>query len=219
MAGLVLNIAGSSRSRWPIFAALMIVMPVKGQLLQSGRSEFGAWAGYSFTDPTMIGTTTNRRFINAGFRYGFVFGTKRDVAFEYTLDFVPAAILIQPPGAQMALETGDNRFAGRGRSAVYGGGISPIGFKFNLARQRKVQPFFSATAGFVYSLDTIPVPVPEATRFNFTFDFGGGVQLFRSGGKALMLGYKLNHISNAGRPRVNPGVDMSVFYAGFSLFR
>ena len=205
-----------------MIAAFTAVISVKAQddkPLTSGASEFGAWAGYSLANPTLIGTTTNRRFINAGLRYGFVFGTWRGVAFEYTVDLVPAAILIQPPGTQLVAETGDRRFAGQGRTAVYGAGLSPIGFKFNFRRRRMWQPFFAATAGFVYSAEAIPIPVPEATRFNFTFDFGGGLQIWRSGRKAFTVGYKFDHISNAERSRVNPGFDTAVLYTGFSVFK
>ena len=210
------------RNGWLVLTALAVVVPVVGQdsgSLERGESEFGGWAGTSFANPTLIGTTTNRRFVSVGLRYGFVFGVKSDVAFEYTLDVVPAAILIQPPGTQLVEETGNRRYAGQGRSAVYGAGVSPIGFKFNFARRRKWQPFFAATAGFVYSAQPIPIPVPDATQFNFTFDFGGGVQVFTAGGKAVTVGYKFDHISNAFRTAVNPGVDMNMLYVGFSVFR
>jgi hypothetical protein len=197
-------------------------IPVAGQSgapLASGTGEFGVWAGTSFANPTLIGTATNRRFVSVGLRYGFVFGVKRDLAFEYTLDLVPAAILIQPPGAQLIAETANPRYAGQGRSAVYGAGVSPVGFKCNFARRRKWQPFVLAAGGFVYSAQPIPIPVPHATQFNFTFDCGVGVQIFTAGRKALTVGYQLDHISNAFRTNVNPGVDMHMVYVGFSVFR
>ncbi|HKW99438.1 MAG TPA: acyloxyacyl hydrolase [Bryobacteraceae bacterium] len=202
-------------------AVLAVAVGVQAQdkPFESGINEFGAWAGYSLANPTLIGTTSNRRFINAGLRYGFVFGTKGDVAFEYTLDVVPAAILIQPPGTQVAAETGDPRFAGHGRRAVYGGGISPIGFKFIWRKSRKWQPFFGSTAGFVYSAEPVPIPVEGATQFNFTFDFSLGMQILRAGHQAFIVGYKYDHISNAARSSVNPGFDTGVLFAGFSMFR
>lgn len=211
----------AKRFCWMSAAALALAVGMRAQdkPLESGTSEFGAWAGYSLANPTLIGTTSNRRFINAGLRYGFVFGSKGDVAFEYTLDMVPAAILIQPPGTQLAVETGDPRFAGRGRRTVYGGGISPIGFKFIWRKSGTWQPFFGSTAGFVYSADPIPIPVAGATQFNFTFDFSLGVQILRAGHKAFIVGYKYDHISNAARSSVNPGFDTGVLFAGFSIFR
>ena len=96
--------------------------------------------------------------------------------FEYTLDIVPAAILIQPPGIQLAVETGNASLSGEGRTAVYGFGFSPLGFKFDFLRRHKWQPFCATTGGLVYSLHQIPIPITDATRLNFTFDFGGGIQ-------------------------------------------
>lgn len=79
-----------------------------------------------------------------------------------------------------------------------------------------VQPFASGSGGFLYfSKD---VPVPGAARFNFTFDFGGGVQIVGNSGRAITIGYKY-HISNGDRSRINPGVDVQMIYGGFSIFK
>jgi len=207
------------RNRWLV--AILLGWPVLAQErgpLHSGMAEFGAWAGYSVANPTLIGSITHRKLAVAGLRYGYVFANKGDVAIEYTIDLVPAAVVILPPGAQLTRETGDGRFANRERAAVYGGGVTPIGFKFNFRRSRAWQPFFAGAAGFVYSTSPVPVPVPEGTAFNFTFNFGGGIQIFTARGKALTIGYKLDHVSNAGRS-YNPGLDASVVYVGFSVFR
>ena len=56
-------------------------------------------------------------------------------------------------------------------------------------------------------------------QFNFTFDFGGGIQLFTKNHNAVTLGYKYDHISNAYRGQINPGFDSNVFYVGFSFFK
>jgi len=210
---------GIVRNGW--LAAILLGWPACAQErgpLYSGMSEFGAWAGYSLANPTLIGSITHRKLAVAGLRYGYVFANKGDVAIEYTIDLVPAAVVFLPSGERLVKETGDQRLANRGRSAVYGGGVSPIGFKFNFARRRGWQPFFAAATGFVYSTNPVPVPVPEGTAFNFTINIGGGLQIFTAHGRALTLGYRLDHISNAGRS-YNPGLDASVVYIGFSLFR
>jgi hypothetical protein len=187
--------------------------------LESGAMEWGLWAGYSFSNPTLIGSTTNRQCANAGLRFGYVFATKGNVTFEYTLDVVPAAILVQPPGNQFAMETGNVSLVGKGRSAVYGFGVLPAGFKLAFARRRSLQPFFAVTTGMVYSMQKIPFPITDATRTNFTFEVGGGVQWMKSARKAFILGYKFAHISNAYRTSVNPGVDANMVYMGFSIFK
>jgi hypothetical protein len=60
---------------------------------------------------------------------------------------------------------------------------------------------------------------PGAARVNFTFDFGGGVQIVRNSGRVITIGYKYQHISNSDRSPINPGVDVQMFYGGFSIFK
>ena len=102
-----------------VWISLILALPAKPQ---AGTNEWGAWTGFSFSNPALIGTTTGRQLVMAGLRYGFVFGTAHGVAFEYTIDLVPAAIVIQPSGTQLASETGNPQLAGKGRPVVYGGG-------------------------------------------------------------------------------------------------
>jgi hypothetical protein len=58
-----------------------------------------------------------------------------------------------------------------------------------------------------------------AARSNFTFDFGGGVDIVRDSRRAITVGYKYEHISNGGRSRINPGVDVQLIYVGYSFRR
>jgi hypothetical protein len=58
------------------------------------------------------------------------------------------------------------------------------------------------------------MPVPDARRFNFAADAGGGVELLTRDERALVVGYRFHHLSNGGRARQNPGVDMHVLYVG-----
>jgi len=70
--------------------------------------------------------------------------------------------------------------------------------------------------GFLYFQHAIPVP--HSSHFNFTPEIGLGVAFFLAPKRALTLGYKLHHISNAGVGRSNPGMNSHVIYAGFSFF-
>src|ERR1051325_7618468 len=65
-------------------------------LLEKGVNEFGVWVGGSFDSPTVIGTAEDRKFFTLGLRYGRVFATSKRVAFEYTVDAVPLAVVFQP---------------------------------------------------------------------------------------------------------------------------
>jgi hypothetical protein len=180
--------------------------------IQKRWNEWGVWGGISFDAPTVFGTTPSARFGNIGLRYGRVLAASRTVAFEWTIDAVPLAILsndrfVFVPG------TG---YVGN-RKTVYGAGASPIGLKFNFRRNRRVQPFGQATGGFLYFSQQ--VPVAGASQYNFTFDFSGGVQIVNSNRHSFTIGYKFQHISNGSTAPFNPGVDVQMIFGGFSLFK
>ena len=170
------------------------------------KNEFSITGGGSFSSPTLIGTTRSARLGVFALRYGRNIFSNKSVALQYGVEVVPAAVLSLP----------DRTFTGR-RESVYGFGASPIGFKLSFKPKKRLQPFVGTSGGFLYfSRD---VPVINASRFNFTFDFGGGVQIFSRANRAVTVGYKFQHISNGGTAAINPGVDANVFYAGFSIFR
>lgn len=184
--------------------------------LKRGTNEFGLFAGTSLNNPTLIGTVTGERLTAVALRYGRVLGTKGGMAFEWTVDAVPAAFVSERRFVANATPSGLFTVETR-REAVYGAGLSPIGLKFNFRRERRVKPFASATGGFLYFAKQ--VPLNGSSQFNFTFDFGGGVQIFTRSRRAVTAGYKFQHISNGGTASFNPGLDANVIYAGFSIFR
>ena len=196
--------------------------------IQKRDNEWGVWGGISFDSPTLIGTTPNARFGNVGLRYGRVLAASKTVAFEWTIDAIPLAIFsakrdtslfFPPPGFNLADL----------RKSVYGAGAAPIGLKFNFRRNHRVQPFGHATGGFLYFSSQVPdissplaLPPPGTSgtsQFNFTFDFSGGVQIVNSNRRSFTIGYKFQHISNANTGFFNPGVDVQMVFAGFSVFR
>ena len=179
--------------------------------LDKGMNEFGIWGGGSLDSPAVIGTAEDRRFLTIGLRYGRILGGSKKVAYEYTVDAVPVAVVFQPNFARAFNRNPDR--------AIYGAGMSPIGFKVNFNRRGWVKPFAGTSGGFLYFQRPVPDDIPLATKFNFTFEFSGGVQIFTRSRSAVTLGYRFQHISNAGRSEVNPGLDANVFYAGFSLFK
>jgi len=183
--------------------------------IQKGWNEFGIWGGFSFDSPTLIGKTPNARFGNIGLRYGRVLAASKTVAFEWTIDAVPVAVLSNDRFT--AVPSGTGFVITKSRKSVYAWGIAPIGLKFNFRRNRKVQPFGQATGGFLYFNED--VPVAGAARFNFTFDFSGGVQIVNSNRRAVTVGYKYQHISNGYRSNINPGVDAQMIFVGFSVFK
>ena len=185
--------------------------------LKKGDVELGVWGGFSPGSTTWIGKTSNRRLALLAFRAGRVMGSKKNFSFEYTIDAAYAR-LVQPSETVVFQGSTPSTFIITSSGADANGfGLSPIGLKFIFRRHERVKPFVQTTGGFL--IFDRAVPYDAAREFNFTFDVGGGVQIFSESRHAVMIGYKFHHFSNGGTRTVNPGVDSHVIYAGFSIFR
>jgi hypothetical protein len=172
------------------------------------RHDFQFFAGYSPASATLIGTTTDRRFVVAGFGYSYRCWLWPSVSIAYSGELMPAAVLLQP-GQYLPLFVPSH--------AVYGFAITPVGFTADFGRGRSVYPYLETNEGIIASSEPIPINVSGATGLNFLIDLGGGVRIKMGERHAISLGYKFLHISNGFTSAVNPGVDNNVFYAGFSL--
>jgi hypothetical protein len=113
--------------------------------------------------------------------------------------------------------SGTQTFFCSGRQWNIGEAISPIGFQWNFLPRRKLQPFFTGHGGYMYS--TKPIPVREAGSFNFTFDLGAGVELYRGKTRSIRAEYRYHHISNHGTAMENPGIDNGLFQVTYSFGR
>jgi hypothetical protein len=174
------------------------------------RHDFQFMAGYSPVSATLIGTTTDRRFVMAGFSYSYRCWVWSGASISYTGELLPAAILLQP-GQYLPPFVPAH--------AVYGFGVTPLGFTAEFRRRHKIYPFLQTNEGIIASSEPIPINVTGATGLNFLIDVGGGVRIKAGDRRAITLGYKFLHISNGFTSPVNPGVDNNVFYAGFSILR
>lgn len=92
-----------------------------------------------------------------------------------------------------------------GRQWTIGESISPVGFQWNFLPHRKLQPLVEGHGGYMYS--TRQIPVSGAGSFNFTFDIGAGLELYRSGTRSIRAEYRFHHLSNHNTASINPGVD------------
>lgn len=104
-------------------------------------------------------------------------------------------------------------FAQTAPAHLYGFGIAPVVWRWNFEPRARWSAFGELSMGGLWSSDPIP---EETSRTNFTAHWGGGVRLFESGGRALMLGYRFQHISNGNNLGTNPGVNSHVLLAGWS---
>jgi hypothetical protein len=192
--------------------------------LTGGMNEFCVWSGGggSYNSQTRIDNPffgvpvrNNRgvRFGAFGLCYGRILSVNDRFAFKYTFNAIPVAVLSYPdinrdlgipvPGSEI-------------RPNVFGAGLSPIGFQLYFRPQSRIKPFVNTSGGFLFFND--PVPQLNGARFNFTYDFGGGVQVFRDSQRAFNFGYKYQHLSSGGRALNNPGFNAHIFYFGYSIF-
>ena len=206
-----------------ILATFLAVTPARAQQSNTPtpqenirRNEFGVWGSISFDATTWIGYTPDARFGNIGLRYGRVLAANRNLAFSWTIDAVPVAVLSVKRFT--TVPTGTGSFTVREtRDQTYGAGLSPIGLKLNFRRSKLLQPFASGSAGFLYFSEQ--VPITGASQFNFTFEFGGGVDIVRDGRHGISVGYKYQHISNGYTSPLNPGIDVQMIHVGYSVRR
>jgi hypothetical protein len=185
--------------------------------MEKAVNEFGVWGGGSFSAPTLIGKTEETRFGLVAFRYARVLARGDNLLLKYTLDAIPAAVLSFPVTELVEAPPPFAVVARKERRNVTGAGLSPVGFQLNFRRRERVQPFAQGSGGFLYFGER--VPDARGAQFNFTADFGGGVQWKTGARRAWTVGYRYHHVSNGYRADVNPGFDSNLFYVGFSVFR
>jgi hypothetical protein len=196
--------------------------------LSRGMNEFCIWGGggggynsetpidnpYAGTPFANTGSNTGAvRFGAIGLCYGRILSANNNFAFKYTFDAIPVALLsyrdvnrdlgIPVPGSEI-------------RRNVFGAGLSPIGLQLYFRPQSRIKPFVNSSGGFIFFND--PVPQLNGARFNFTYDLGGGVQVFRDSRRAFNLSYKYQRLSNGGQALNNPGFKAHTFYFGYSIF-
>lgn len=177
--------------------------------LEHHRNEFGVWGASSFELPSALGDSHDTKYpFMLGLRYGRVLFISKAVAFEYTADFVPVAVVSQPKIPSLS---------GSGRDHIYGIGVVPVGLKFIFRPNSRIKPYVEASSGPFYF--SSPVPVPNATHFNFFSAADLGLQIHISEKRTVSFGYKIGHTSNAGISDVNPGFNSSSIFFGFSVFK
>ncbi len=216
------------------------------EAFREGGNEYEIWSGYSGSSLQWIGKTEGRRLFMAGFGWRRVILANNSVAWKFTVDTVPIALVSQPTivesspnftgtppnlvfsgctGPQQTFEVVNN-LAGQdlgpcahaSRRITRGIGLEPVGFDFNFRRRHRIQPVAGINGGFLkFPRD---VPISNSNSFNFTFSLRGALQIFTSESRSLTIGYRFHHISNAntGNP-FNPGIDSNFIYAGYSFHK
>lgn len=106
-------------------------------------------------------------------------------------------------------------FAQLDPSHVYGVGVAPVVWRWNLTPRHRWSAFAELSMGGLWS----SAPVPERTRrANFTAHWAGGVR-WPVARRSVVTEYRLQHISNGNQSSTNPGVNSHVFFVGWSSRR
>jgi len=174
-----------------------------------GVHEFGVWGGVSWVSGPIWGYRTQVHYAPIDVRYSYLMAAHEHYTARYSPELTALAWLDEP-----IIDESDN--AVLGRKHTFGSGVSPVGFQVDFRPSHKAQPFVAMNAGFIYFADR--VLSPQGSQFMYTIDFGGGYNFHLAHHKAVTLGYRYQHLSNANISIHNPGPDATTFYIGFSKF-
>ena len=99
---------------------------------------------------------------------------------------------------------------------VRGWSTAPLFIRWNFPALGLARIYGEVSGSLLFT--TAPVPV-GTTTFNFMDQAGFGIRLEESPGRAWLVGYRFQHISNGGRVQPNPGANFNFFYLGISFLR
>jgi len=173
------------------------------------ESVWGIWGG-TWLSTVPFGTLRGKELAGRGvtllaFHYAHPIVQSKNNSLLYTIDALPVVIAIK------------NESLNGERKSAYGFGANPVGFQWDLLRERNTHPFAFITGGFLKFNE--PTPTPTSTRWNFSADAGGGLEIALHNRKTISIGYRLHHISNGGIGRSNPSLNTNLVFVGFNLLR
>jgi hypothetical protein len=195
-----------------LLLGLTLAVMAQSQEFGSHSHEFSLWSAASFGSGHVFGFAQDRRLYLANARYGRSFATIKNIRLRYTAEITPIAVLSEP--YDLGFPT---LGIGTTREYIYGGGFSPIGLQINFHDGKRLQPVLDSNGGALWF--TRPVLSPETSRFNFTVHMGVGLQTFVTQTRAVTVGYRYHHLSNANITNRNPGTDSHMVYMRFSFVR
>jgi opacity protein-like surface antigen len=99
---------------------------------------------------------------------------------------------------------------------THGVGFAPK-IKYTFVALDRIRPYAEFAGGPFWTDLAGKIP-EESSRFNFVLMAGFGVSYFLTDQVALNVGYRFQHISNAGTQYPNLGLNASLPYGGFSFY-
>lgn len=103
------------------------------------------------------------------------------------------------------------------RTTTFSQGVSPVGFVWKFRPGHRLQPTANWLGGMMLSAK--PLPVDHAGSFNFTFEYGLGLEYYLKPGRSVRLAYDVQHYSNKDTAPLNPGVDSGLFKFSYAFGR
>ena len=220
------------RAAWVASVALLVsattIHAQDGQPAGRPLPTFAVWTAFAGNEPlnTRIGDTDDRDLFLIGLRARWLLSESGPFEVAFTADLLPAVVSTGMPSytfANVPPSCMPNQactlplivVTEMTRKTVYGFGLAPVGGEVRFRATRPLAFVLRGSAGGVYF--SRPIPDPEERRFNFIFDVGAGAELRFSRRVAMTAGYRLNHISNAGRGPVNPGMNSRMLELGLNF--
>jgi hypothetical protein len=176
----------------------------------------GAWVAevrpyMSVTDPVMKGF--NLEFPQQPM-YSGVVTFSSPVPVDKPVTSAPLSVILV---TQNQIYAGTATYIGGTRS-TYVSAFSPLGYKLSVLPRGRMQPFVTGLTGFAVSPRDIPLF--NSSAFNYTFEFGAGVEWFQTHTRSCRFEYRYHHLANSGSGgAANPGIDSGVFKATYSFGR
>ncbi len=189
-----------------------------------------------------VGNRSDFKFFWGGFELGKVLTPVLHAGafsgqFEFAGNLMPLWQAYTPPPHMAGYTCNENGQSvacqlPTGGGTFYGVSLTPVIFRWNfLTRSRRVQPWFQAAGGLIYTTHKFPPNYysnPNATPpldggtsvWNFTPQGGGGIHYFLRPGRSIDLGVNAVHISSASLGDRNPGVNASIqIQVGYTFWR
>jgi len=175
--------------------------PANGPGLQKGSIELTFMLGTALPT-TWLRARSNRHLTIAALDLGRVMTGRIGTGplsgdLELLFELAPLLVLRQPEHA-------------------IGVAASPVFLRWNFGGSGRLRSFAELSGGLLITDQAVP---PRATRLNFIDQAGFGVRLGIAPKRAVVVGYRFQHISNGGRVRPNPGANFNLLYGGLSLER
>ena len=101
---------------------------------------------------------------------------------------------------------------------VWGWAVSPLFVRWNFPPVGSDGPriYGEFSGGLLFTQEPVPV---RTTTFNFLDQAGFGLRIHETSRRAWLLGYRFQHVSNAGRVKPNPGANFNFLYLAVSFIR